>query len=236
MQQPSDYLHDDNFTDETSSPPEDLQDENDAYTTRDRWDNWDECGDCNLADTIQSPANNGYLTFSYDALLAGSPVSFTEGDLHLMKLFLDCPKRLRGVSVIVVTPASPGTLVNGQNFLGLYSTNGRLLATTGDITSKLQTAGRLDALFTRPVRICGPFYVALLINRVGNPTPTPTLPPTFASIGGGPSAANNLFVTQANRCSDPRVGRIDGSFTSLPNTFNPQNIITPNSNYWVGIF
>jgi hypothetical protein len=85
------------------------------------------------------PASLGYLEWAYDPAAAGTVSVATAGLLQLTRVQIRKPRTVTNVHVHVGVAGSGFT--SGQNFAGLWSSAGTLLAITADQSTPWATAG-----------------------------------------------------------------------------------------------
>ncbi len=165
---------------------------------------------------------NGFAMWCYDPLVANTPFTPTPGVLYLSKIFLNCPQFTFLVRYVVATAAT--SLAAGQNFIGIYSGEYELIASTPDLTAQLTgLTGVLSADLNFPAVLgLGQKYFAFLCNGTG-------LPSLFAAPMPNADAALHLTA------SDPRFSSVAGPFTSLPATIDPLTLLPGTHTIWAGI-
>jgi hypothetical protein len=176
---------------------------------------------------VVSPSNLGLLAWTYDAttqqgnVATGSPF---QGQIFGALVSLNAGT----VSSVTYRVWSAGTnLTTAENFVGLYTSAGSLIASTADQTSNFQTAATYTVAFTSPATVTiGLYYVALMANM---PSSGATLPTFLSSYRGDTPTMN---VGNIMRCGQLGNGF---SMTSLPASFTPGNSGPNNFNFWAAL-
>jgi hypothetical protein len=136
------------------------------------------------------------------------------GVLQLAKLPL--PLSLSVSEILVCVESAGSGLTATENYVGIYSSSGTLLASTGDQSTVWTSTGVKTMDITgKPVSIAGGpgtfVWIAVLTNGTG--------PPQFQSSGAGVGALNAGLAT-----ASARAGTILATQTSLPSSITPTNI------------
>ncbi|MEU6376823.1 hypothetical protein [Streptomyces sp. NPDC046909] len=143
--------------------------------------------------TVNNPAfradDYGLITWTDPpTALSGSGFSLVAGQVYLSKLkIVNRSTVVSNIKYLVTAAQAGGT--SGQNFVGLYSSSGTLLASSADQTTNFSTTGEKTAAITAQTLAVGSYYVAWLANHT-------TTAPSVAG-GGGNSALNNFGLTAA---------------------------------------
>ncbi|HEY4454698.1 MAG TPA: hypothetical protein VGN81_10350 [Pseudonocardiaceae bacterium] len=137
------------------------------------------------------------------ATMPGTP-GIGKGIIYLSRVYVDQNTEASTALMAVITP---GTDL-ADSYLGVYDADtGKLLATTGDISSQLETAGTVRATFTSPLpgqTVNKELWLAVVIG-------SETKPP--AVVG------DREYGTNLNQTSDFRLWvSTRNTFTSLPDT------------------
>lgn len=127
--------------------------------------------------------DHGYSAWTQDPATCPASGTTASGIVYLSKIKV--VNRSTVVSTVAYAASgSPAGMTSGQNFVGIYSSAGALLATSVDQTTNFGSAGAKTATLASPVTLAvGYYYVAFLTNG--------TTPPTF--MGG-----SNSFQTGLN--------------------------------------
>lgn len=135
------------------------------------------------------PSDHGFITWSQDpATLRSAGDTTTAGVVYLVKLKVPVAGNISNLHVGVVTAGA--TLTTNQNFLGLYSSSGTLLATSPDMTTAFGTTGFKTGAITPTAVSVGYVYLGILTNG--------TTPPIFGTGGGhGVATVTNANLTTA---------------------------------------
>jgi hypothetical protein len=150
------------------------------------------------------PTDYGWLAWAFDpANLDSGASAASAGVLNLTKLHLPVASTITNILLSITT--APTGLTSGQNFAGLYSTSGTLLATTADQTSNWAATGmKTCALTATYSAAAGDYLVGFFANGTTPPAFSRT-PAKLAVING--SLAVPRFSTGAT-----------GATTAMPST------------------
>jgi hypothetical protein len=176
------------------------------------------------------PADLAYVTWSYDPANLASPftgTALTSGKIYLVM----CPVRstvsLTGGFTAWITSGGSG-LTSAQNYTGIYSAAGTLLAGSADTTASFGSSGELDFFLTgSPAAYTAspPFVWAAFLSNG-------TTPPSLARTGNQTANwANGNLPTNI-----PRFGTLSGTYTSLPSSFGSAVPAPAAAEYWVGLY
>lgn len=172
-----------------------------------------------------SPSDFGLISWNYDPELAANQSSPTNNTVTLMRVNLRQAQPVTNVCVFIGTGGTG--LTTSENFAGLYTSAGSLVASTADQTAAWAGTGLMSmALASGPYTVAAGFYwVAVLSNEsAGAP---PMLLRMSAPIS---SAALNLGQGAALA----RAGTA-GTGTTLPPSFTPSSITSTSICWWAGI-
>lgn len=157
----------------------------------------------------EQPAVSGFTSWVFDpAAVVGSGSALVSGTLYLSTLTLNAPAL---ISTLWVASANAQTVTANQCFVGIYGSDGTLLA-SADSSATVGTAGPHSYAVT-PVNLAtGSYWFAQLINfggtalqmMAGNTTTN-----TRAIINGGLGAAQLRFAVNGT------------GLTALPTTITP---------------
>lgn len=115
-------------------------------------------GDRNVA----GPADNGLKAWSFDPASASATTGITSGTLYLTAIFVRAPititKLWYGMGTAATSP------VAGQNFVGLFSSAGTLLASAGIDTQVTGTNGPQNVTITSTALAAGCYWFGILQN------------------------------------------------------------------------
>lgn len=188
-------------------------------------------GDAAALGTDQwQPTDQGLVTWNFDPSAAGTtwnPTAPTNGTLFLTAVLLRRPATLHEVRY-GLSGAQRAGLTKGQNLVGLYDAQGRLLATSGDQTAVWSDPAdqKVDsAVFTTPYRAAaGRYYVAFLYNGV-------TSGLNYKASGAGTTANAGAPAGQM------RYSMIPMHATTLPATVDLGRQVTPVpfNSQWIGL-
>lgn len=167
-----------------------------------------------------APADNGWLAWSADPLLAYTGLIVTGGDAYFIQVPIRQTATISNVILYVATAGA--SLTSGENFAGLFSATGTLLSATADQTTNWQSTGlKTMALSAAQTVAAGVYYVGFY----GNGT---TLPKFSYN-----ASTNANFG--ANSGTYPRIG-IDVTNTGLTTAFHsPAAISATTTAYWAAV-
>ena len=172
------------------------------------------------------PGDAGFLEWNFDPVVISANTALTTtGTIYLNRVNV---RTARSVSNITYSLGVVGSsLTSPQNFAGLYSSGGTLIATTADQTVNWNTGGTIGVktigLTGAPFSVPAGFvWVALMFNG-----------------SGGPSFGRAFSVTAATAnigfaASAARFGAATGG-TVLPATINTGNNSLQAVEYWTAI-
>lgn len=170
------------------------------------------------------PRDFGYLGWSHDPAIPVPAVTPVSGVLSLQRLpqFVD-GQTASGMSLVL---ASSGTLTAGSNLLGLWDSNGNLLAKTADLTASLTTPGEVSAPFLTTATLdgTGVCFAGLLL--VGSAMPT--------LLGSGPAIAGAGSGKAGS--SGPRQAKTGTGLTALPASFAPSALAPATGVPWLALW
>lgn len=181
----------------------------------------------NDADCLFLPRLHNRLAWSCQPAEAASNSAVSSGILLLSKIYIPRSITVNNVTIIIQTAGS--SLTTGENFLGLYSSGGALLAQTADQTTNWGSNGAKTAALTASATLnsgnAEDFWVWAA--RLGNGTTLPSVCNVLTShaavINDGLSAANS------------RCGYLAGPYTALPASFTPASITQYNHMDYVAL-
>jgi hypothetical protein len=163
-----------------------------------------------------SPPTHNLISWSFDPALATNSSILTNGTVYLTKMNVSaavaCTKIYWWVAVAGVTATA------GQNFVGLYSSAGTLLA-SANVDADVTSAGLKTTTISSQSLSAGTFvWVAMVSNAA--------TAPTMARMAGltGLSAAVNVGLT----ASAYRFAINGTALTSLPASITPASNAVPN--------
>lgn len=170
------------------------------------------------------PTDQGLLEWNYDPAAANATgTTLTNGTVFLHRIQVRAPMKISNVWVHLTNAAVTPTA--GQSAVGLYSSTGTLLSSSGDTGSTLSgAAGAVSMALTTPQNVGTGFYwVALLGNAA-------TAAKLTASVNGAANANVGLSAAGFRFC-------VNGtSQTSLPASITPSsNTATGAQTFWVGV-
>lgn len=137
-----------------------------------------------------SPAAQGLTAWSYDPSVAVNAIELTVGTVYLVKLHIAADATVS--KLYWWMPVAGATPVAGQNFGGLYSSSGALLASVDADATVTATAGLQTLTLSSTALEGGSFvWAALLFNAATNPTLA------YASGATGALTAVNVGLSAA---------------------------------------
>lgn len=170
------------------------------------------------------PAAHGLTAWAYDPALAVNSTEVSNGVLYLVRLNVAANA---SVTKVYWWAGNSGSgPVSGQNLIGLYGSDGTLLAST-NVDSAISSAGLKTTTITSQSLVAGSFYwVGLLFNA----SVAPTL--TRGSGWTGVDAAANIGLA----ASAYRFARNGSGRTALPSPLVPaSNTGTDFAGPWVAV-
>lgn len=173
---------------------------------------------------MDTPAAHGVAAWCYDPALAVNSTQVNNGTLYLTRVNIAAD--VNATRIYWWAGNQGSSPVAGQNHVGLYSSDGTLMAATG-IDAAVSSAGLKTTVIPSQLLTAGAFYwVGLLFNA----SATPTL--TRGSGWTGVDAAANLGLTAATyRFATNGTGR-----TALPASITPgSNVGTDFAGPWVAV-
>lgn len=157
-----------------------------------------------------SPAAHNLVAWTYDPSEAVNAIALTGGTVYLAKLHIT--RTVAVTSLYWWMPVAGVTPTAGQNFGGLYGSDGTRLATADADATVTATVGLQTLTIPSTTLTAGEFVWASL---VFNASTLPTL--SYASGATGASSACNVGLTAATyRYATAGTGQ-----TSLPATITP---------------
>ncbi|MGY0065120.1 hypothetical protein ACWY4P_54030 (plasmid) [Streptomyces sp. LZ34] len=171
-----------------------------------------------------TPAAHGVAAWCYDPALAVNSTQVNNGTLYLTRV--NIAANVNATRIYWWAGNQGSSPVAGQNHVGLYRSDGTLMAATS-IDAAVSSAGLKTSVVASQLLTAGAFYwVGLLFNA----SATPTL--TRGSGWTGVDAAANLGLTAATyRFATNGTGR-----TALPSLITPgSNVGTDFAGPWVAV-
>lgn len=166
-----------------------------------------------------SPSYNGLVAAAYDPATAVNTSAVTAGVLYLLRITLVTAATITKIAAF--TTNTP-TLTSGQNFAGLYTAAGTLVASTADMTTSWGTSGaQVMNLASSYSAAAGSYYIGLLANG--------SSPPSFSRAAG--TAIGNINLS----ASSYRFATFGTSQTSLPASFTPASMGNSALAFWAGL-
>lgn len=175
-----------------------------------------------------SPAAAGFAAWAYDPAMFNAihaAALGTAGSISLIKCPVAAATSCTAVRVWVQNGGL--SLTSNQNFAGIYSSTGALIATTADQSTNWASSGvMVDATLTgAPFSIKPPFvWVAVLWNGSSAPSLAATANLTAAWANGKTTAAT------------ARWGILSGPYTALPTVITPATITLTAPQFWAALW
>lgn len=178
-----------------------------------------------LTKTDFTPSDYGLAAWSYDPIAPSGQLVVPAGTVNMIKVKVTQPATITtmGLGVSVVGAAYTA----GQNFIGLYDSNGTRLGQSTDQSTNWATSGWRRATLTAPVPVTpGFYYLSFLANftstapqfiRGSNLTATPT--GELVNLTLGPAVA--------------RVSTFGSGLTALPASINMATRTISNTSWWL---
>lgn len=196
----------------------------------------------NDLNSAETPSSMGLLAwdFPYAMAAAGSSstgsAAVTGGSLYLAKLVLAAGTVVTNLWFRIATAAS--SITTGQNFGGLYSASGTLLATSADLSTVIGTnTGPIQAALTSAYTIStsGTYYAGFFFNA----SVTEPVLGCFSNQNTVTTGAQNFgsSTTFGNTAAKfPFAINTTGNTTALPTSLTmSSNTATGAYAYWVGV-
>jgi hypothetical protein len=186
---------------------------------------------------VISPSAAGLLAWNFPYVLAqaGSSAVIIGGTLYLAKLPLAAGTVVTNLWMDINTAAVTPT--TGQNFGGLYSAAGALLATTSDLTTAIGTNTGpiecpLSAAYT--VQSSANYYIGFSLNAATLPKLECYLSQGTITTGVVPFGSTTTFGNTAAKY--PFAVNTTGNTTALPTSLTmSSNTATGSYAYWVAV-
>lgn len=183
------------------------------------------------------PADAGFVTWAYDPAVMTGPLAGVAlpsgGNVTLVKCPVRATANISTIEYYIASGAPGSGLTSGENFAGVYTSQGALLCATADQTSAWEgVAGvpQAPAFTGGPVAINPPWvWAAFLCNG--------TTGPSFAATASVSAAWANGHLSSVRGW---RFAQLVGSFTSLPSSFaligGTGGCVAAATQYWVGLY
>lgn len=172
------------------------------------------------------PADQGLLGWTYDPAMAIGFIAPVAGVLHLQGIQVRAATTSLGA---VMTQVAAGTLLTaGQNFLGLYTSGGVLVAQSADLSATWTILNQLvNVSWVSPALVVpGQYWVGILANSTG-------VLPTFRSAMTGQSTSYSLGLNAGLTPANYRFAAQGSGLTALPSSFTPAtNVGNSNAQAW----
>lgn len=157
------------------------------------------------------PVNHGFAGWAYDPVIATTGSLLTNGTVYLTKIHIPDDAAITKVHWWVTTVGATATA--GQNWVGLYSSAGTRLATTG-VDAAITSTGLKSTTIDTVNVTAGSFVWAAMVFNAGT---APTL--ARATGNAGLATAVNAGLTSGTY----RFATNGTSQTSLPTSITPGN-------------
>lgn len=196
----------------------------------------------NDLNSAETPSSAGLLAWDYPYVMASAGASSTgsavtiAGTLYLAKLVLAAGTVVTNLWFRIATAASGITA--SQNFGGLYSATGSLLATSADLSTVIGTnTGPIQAALTAPYTVVnsGTYYAAFFFNA-GTTLPVLGCFSNQNTITTGAQNFGSLTTFGNTAAKFPFAVNTTGNTTTLPASLTmSSNTATGAYTYWVGV-
>lgn len=196
----------------------------------------------NDLNSAETPSSAGLLAWDFPyAMATATSISTASaavigGTLYLAKLVLAAGTVVTNLWFRIATAASG--ITTGQNFGGLYSASGTLLATSADLSTVIGTnTGAIQAALTAPYTVAtsGTYYAAFFFNA-GTTEPTLGVFANQNTITTGAQSLGSVTTFGNTAAKFPFAVNTTGNTTSLPATLTmSSNTATGAYAYWVGV-
>lgn len=170
---------------------------------------------------IATPREHGYAGWVYDSAHITSGKAGTAGTLYLAAVYIS---RSVTVSKIYwgINSAGSGATA-GQNFVGLYKSDGTLLASAG-VDSAVTATGMQTTTISATALTPGLYWVAFLFNATGMPQIYRAQDLNATLLNGGIlSASSYRFATNGT------------GLTALPSPITPSSNTAAQFSYWAAL-
>lgn len=163
-----------------------------------------------------SAADSGLIAQTYDPATASAANASLIGSGILYLQGLHVPKQSVSTGPLIQQVAAGTSMTPGQNFFGLFSQAGTLLAVTADLAASFGAANALIApSWVAPVTIPAGFYwLGLLFNSTGT---LPTFRVSMSAVSTSYAAAVNANLTAGTA----RFATNGSSLTAMPASITP---------------
>lgn len=162
--------------------------------------------------------DNNLIAWTGDVYSASGSSGPTSGVVLLQRVSIKKPSTIN--NIIYPRSALAVTGVSGQNFAGIYNSNGNLIGQTADLTTQLQTgtaASPQTLALTAQLPVQAGFYwIAYLFNAA-----------TTATALRGATGAGS-WINSAATSSTLRLATFGSGLTALPSSITPSSM-TPNT-------
>lgn len=173
-------------------------------------------------DLQRGPALNGLKAWTYDTAGMTAGTSLGAGILYMTRLTLDVADTITNLHCYI-TQAGSG-LTASQNWAGLYTAAGVLVAQTADMSTLWTgTDSIVMPLTSTYSAVAGDYYVAFLAN--GTTTP----------VVGRTHTASNRFLNTNLAAADSRVCLKGSGQTTLPATVTMSGVTQAAPGFWGGL-
>lgn len=172
----------------------------------------------------QQPVNHGFTGWTFDPVAAVNSSLLTNGTVYLSKVHIPDDVTITKVYWWVTTIGATPT--SGQNFVGLYSSAGTRLATTG-VDADITSTGLKTTTITGQNLTAGSFvWVAMVFNAATAPT-----------VARGTGSAGLATAVNAGLTSGTYRFAVNGtSQTSLPASITPgSNVANGFAGPWAAV-
>lgn len=171
-----------------------------------------------------NPNDYGLLAYNYAPLQIAGGATAVSGQIRMIRLPA-LPESTTITSVAVHIAQAPVGITAGQNFIGLYSAAGSLLAQTADATTPFTTTGSKVIALTAPyVAAAGSYYLGILTNAA-------TTTPAFGLCSSFSASAVNFNLSAA----DSHFGNGATGLTTLPANVTMASLTQSTNATFIGV-
>jgi hypothetical protein len=168
------------------------------------------------------PNDHSFIAWAYDPFLCATQTVTTGGLLYCVKIPIPVATNITNLWLGINGPGV--TLTSGQNFAGLYSSAGALLASSADQSTAWLSSGLIQMALTGAPIAVSAGYVYVCWYSVG------TTKPSFMRGNAIQAAVSNANLSAANS----RWATANGSLTTaLPGTIG--TMTATNQTYWAAV-
>lgn len=168
------------------------------------------------------PGDVGLKGWSYDPVAASQAQAVSSGVVYLSGIYVRAPITVSNLWYVQSTAGTSPTA--GQNWIGLYSSNGTLMASAG-LDSVLTSTGLKQVSITSQNLTAGLYWVGLLMNATSQQALT------TSAVG----AVQGVAALGATTGATSRYAINGTGATTLANITPSSNSSTNAKYFWVGV-